>query len=218
VSRPTQVSYSEPCACRIRDCHPLWLPFPVAFSYARGFSLRGLSYTRPCKTLQPRYGNAIRLAPYRFRLFPVRSPLLRESLLISSPPGTEMVQFPGSRFRTLCVQARTTGHHSGRVTPFGNLRISGCVLLPTAFRSLPRPSSPDSSKASTVNSYSLDHISSSPPLLSKRQPPQTLPHLRRDAGFVRSVSRLLPYTVKEHTDRYRSLRTNHVYNRGDGPD
>ena len=31
----------------------------------------------------------------RFGLVPVRSPLLRESRLISSPPGTEMVQFPG---------------------------------------------------------------------------------------------------------------------------
>ena len=31
----------------------------------------------------------------RFRLFPVRSPLLRESQLLSLPPGTEMFQFPG---------------------------------------------------------------------------------------------------------------------------
>ena len=30
-----------------------------------------------------------------FGLFPVRSPLLRESLLISFPPGTEMFHFPG---------------------------------------------------------------------------------------------------------------------------
>ena len=30
-----------------------------------------------------------------FRLFPVRSPLLRESLLFSFPPGTKMFQFPG---------------------------------------------------------------------------------------------------------------------------
>ncbi len=30
-----------------------------------------------------------------FRLFPVRSPLLRESLLFSFPPGNEMFQFPG---------------------------------------------------------------------------------------------------------------------------
>ena len=33
--------------------------------------------------------------PARFRLVPVRSPLLRESRLISLPPGTEMFQFPG---------------------------------------------------------------------------------------------------------------------------
>ena len=31
----------------------------------------------------------------RFGLFPVRSPLLRESLLFSFPPGTKMFQFPG---------------------------------------------------------------------------------------------------------------------------
>src|SRR5690606_24270979 len=32
---------------------------------------------------------------FRFGLFPFRSPLLRKSLLLSSPPGTEMFQFPG---------------------------------------------------------------------------------------------------------------------------
>ncbi len=33
----------------------------------------------------------------RFRLFPFRSPLLRESLLLSLPPATKMFQFTGSR-------------------------------------------------------------------------------------------------------------------------
>ena len=33
-----------------------------------------------------------------FGLFPVRSPLLGKSHLISFPPGTKMFQFPGSRF------------------------------------------------------------------------------------------------------------------------
>jgi hypothetical protein len=32
-----------------------------------------------------------------FGLFPVRSPLLGESQLISTPPGTEMFHFPGYR-------------------------------------------------------------------------------------------------------------------------
>ena len=35
------------------------------------------------------------IASRRFRLVPVRSPLLGESRLISVPPGTEMFQFPG---------------------------------------------------------------------------------------------------------------------------
>lgn len=84
------------------------------------------------------------------------------SRLISSPPGTEMVQFPGSRFMKLCIHSMMTGLSSSRVTPFGNPRIKGCLLLPVAFRSLPRPSSPDSSEASSMNSFSLDHILSLP--------------------------------------------------------
>jgi hypothetical protein len=44
-----------------------------------------------------------------FGLLPVRSPLLGESRLISSPPGTEMVQFPGCAFRTLWIQIRMSG-------------------------------------------------------------------------------------------------------------
>jgi hypothetical protein len=35
-----------------------------------------------------------------------------------------------------------TGHDTRRVAPFGHPWITGCVLLPTAYRSLPRPSSP----------------------------------------------------------------------------
>ena len=36
------------------------------------------------------------ITSYRFRLFPVRSPLLGESRLISFPPATEMFHFTGS--------------------------------------------------------------------------------------------------------------------------
>ena len=39
------------------------------------------------------------------------------------------------------------------VAPFGNLRIKGCLHLPEAYRSLPRPSSPLRAKASTIRSY-----------------------------------------------------------------
>ena len=45
-----------------------------------------------------------------------------------------------------------------RVTPFGYPGIKGYVLLHRAFRSLSRPSSSVSSKASAMDLYSLDHI------------------------------------------------------------
>ena len=41
-------------------------------------------------------------------------------------------------------------HYSHRVSPFGHLRINTRVQFPEAFRSLPRPSSPDRAKASSL--------------------------------------------------------------------
>ena len=82
------------------------------------------------------------LASVRFRLFPFRSPLLGESLLFSLPPGTEMVHFPGLASSILCVQKEDHAGSLRGVPPFGHRRITGCVLLPVAYRSLPRPSSP----------------------------------------------------------------------------
>ena len=84
--------------------------------------------------------------PLGFGLFPVRSPLLRESLLFSLPTGTKMFQFPAFAFRT----GRNDRPSACRVFPFGHLRIKGCLHLPAAFRSLSRPSSPARAKASTV--------------------------------------------------------------------
>ena len=50
-------------------------------------------------------------------------------------------------FLNLYIQYRMT--HTGRVSPFGNLWIKGCSHLPTAYRSVLRPSSPLSAKAFT---------------------------------------------------------------------
>ena len=58
-----------------------------------------------------------------FGLFPVRSPLLRESRLLSLPVGTEMFHFPTFPPPALCVQAGVTSHYARRVSPFGNPRI-----------------------------------------------------------------------------------------------
>ena len=59
-------------------------------------------------------------------------------ILFSLPTGTKMFQFPAFAFRT----ERNDRPSACRVFPFGHLRIKGCLHLPAAFRSLPRPSSP----------------------------------------------------------------------------
>lgn len=74
------------------------------------------------------------LFSHRFGLFPFRSPLLRESLLISFPPPTEMFQFGGSRLLNLCIQLRIVGYNSHWVSPFGYLRVYALFQLTGAFR------------------------------------------------------------------------------------
>ena len=66
----------------------------------------------------------------RFSLIRFRSPLLTESLLFSLPVGTEMFHFPTFPPNTLCVQVQVTRHDSGRVSPFGNPRITACLSTP----------------------------------------------------------------------------------------
>ena len=63
----------------------------------------------------------------RFGLFPFRSPLLRESRLISSPSGTEMFHFPEFASIDLCIRSKD---NSCRVSPFGHLRIKACLAAP----------------------------------------------------------------------------------------
>jgi hypothetical protein len=59
-----------------------------------------------------------------FGLFPPRSPLLRESRLISLGRATEMFQFAHCPPACLCIQQLVSRHHSGRVAPFG---VSGLI-------------------------------------------------------------------------------------------
>ncbi len=93
---------------------------------------------------------------HRFGLIPVRSPLLRESLLFSVPEVTEMFHFSSFPLITLYIQVIVPGHYSGRVVPFGNPRFYGCLHLPEAYRSLPRPSSSSYAEASPVRPYYLE--------------------------------------------------------------
>src|SRR6056297_653118 len=59
------------------------------------------NYGSIIEVLQPRM-----VETTRFGLIPVRSPLLGESLLISTPSGTEMFHFPEFASQSLCIQLR----------------------------------------------------------------------------------------------------------------
>ena len=97
-----------------------------------------------------RYGSPFQTLPvpktHATGLFRVRSPLLAESRLMSVPPATEMFQFAGF---ASCTYEFSTGYPCGWVAPFGDPGINDRSHLPRAFRSVPRPSSPLSAKAST---------------------------------------------------------------------
>ena len=66
----------------------------------------------------------------RFRLSPVRSPLLGASLLFSLPQGTQMFQFPWLSLATVCVRVAVTRHDPCQVFPFGDPRICACLAAP----------------------------------------------------------------------------------------
>ena len=65
-----------------------------------------------------------------FGLLPVRSPLLRESRLISLRQGTEMFQFPCCPPCGLCIQPPVARHHSGGVAPLGYSGLIARMQLP----------------------------------------------------------------------------------------
>ena len=96
----------EPLSFRLRGLHPVSPTIPDhsakrSVSYSPASPCR--RPVRPCNTA----GTTLTGLTYqRFGLFPVRSPLLRESRLLSLPPGTEMVHFPGLAPRGLWIQPR----------------------------------------------------------------------------------------------------------------
>ena len=69
--------------------------------------------------------------PARFGLFPVRSPLLGESRLLSLPPGTEMFQFPG-----LASACADTAAHAAAGCPIRTSRDHGLCAAPPGLSQL----------------------------------------------------------------------------------
>jgi hypothetical protein len=100
--------------------------------------------TAPC-VLQLLDGRGLKtIRPSRFRLFPFRSPLLRESHSISFPQGTKMSQF--SWFPLV----KSSLSLSKMVAQLGNPRLGSLDNSPRLIAVLPRPSSAVDAKASTL--------------------------------------------------------------------
>ena len=131
IARVSSYSSSLTGLCfRIQGYHLLWPEFPDCSTSTHPITTTGL--------------------------VPVRSPLLRESRLISFPPATEMFQFAG-------FASNTYGFSAGYLLRggFPHSEIAGSKLvcqLADTYRRLPRPSSPSTAKASAICAYSLDHI------------------------------------------------------------
>jgi hypothetical protein len=139
VPRLTQVPASSLDYFRLRACHALWLHFPEDSANSQ---IGNSTVAGPTTPEAPKC--------YGFGLFRFRSPLLSESRFLSFPPGTEMVHFPGFALSHLCIQWVVPEVCSGGLPHSEISGYNACVRLTEAYRSLPRPSSPVSAKASTV--------------------------------------------------------------------
>src|SRR6185369_11186814 len=85
----------EPRSFRLRGLHPVSPTIPgrsARNSVCHSPASLPRHHVRPCNTVDTTPAG---LTYRRFGLFPLRSPLLGESRLLSLPPGTEMVHFPG---------------------------------------------------------------------------------------------------------------------------
>ena len=106
------------------------------------------------------------------------------------------VSLPRVRPDGLWIQPPVTGYDPRRVSPFGNLRIKGCLRLPEAYRSLPRPSSLPGAKASALRPFMLDFYFPFP----AKEPParcegQRRRHLRSLSGPQESFTEAPPAEV-----------------------
>jgi hypothetical protein len=123
----------RPLAFRLRGCHPV----------SPAFQCRS-ARRRFCDSLHPRQRVLVgpttpkrkrlpSITPLRFRLFPVRSPLLREYLFLRV---LRCFRSPRALHPAYLIQRGVTRHDPGRVAPFGNPRITACAAAPRDFSQL----------------------------------------------------------------------------------
>jgi hypothetical protein len=122
---------------RVRDCHPLWPDFPDCSTTTPLCNFLPDQQFRLGDPTTPATQRLLAITRNRFGLFRFRSPLLAESLLFSLPAGTEMFHFPALPPTALCIQAGATAHDDGRVSPFGNPRITARLPAPRGLSQAP---------------------------------------------------------------------------------
>ena len=129
---PPRFPQDSTCPVVLKDTSRDFLFLPTGLSpsmiaLSRGIRLRE-SFVTLRQTLEPApcalqrhdsLGSKSTELPW-FGLFPFRSPLLRESRLISLPRATKMFQFTRYPLR----HNRSAPLSSGRVAPFGNPQLS----------------------------------------------------------------------------------------------
>jgi hypothetical protein len=102
-------------------------PYRALTCYGGAFQRLRVSSSALLLVLQPQ---RLPFGTRWFGLVPPRSPLLRESRLISFRRATEMFQFAHCPPACLWIQQAVSRHHSGRVAPFGFSGLFARMQLP----------------------------------------------------------------------------------------
>ena len=122
---------------RVPDCHRLRPNFPDSSATSAIYNFLPSRQRRPGGPTTPCAQRLPAITRARFSLIPFRSPLLRESRLLSLPAGTEMFHFPALPPSALCIQAAATPHDGCQVSPFGNPRITAWLPAPRGISQAP---------------------------------------------------------------------------------
>ena len=132
----------------------LWILRSCQNFYLRDSHTLRLAF--PCHSVN---SSSLKSSPYPERISPLGLPLPRSlattygiSFDVSSSPYLD-VSVQAVPFQYLWIQYWIMEYELHWVAPFRYLRINGCLLLPEAFRSLPRLSSAPSAKAFTLRPF-----------------------------------------------------------------
>ena len=151
----------EPLSFRLRGCHPVSPIVPdrsTKRSVCHSPAPLQWHQARPYNTAA---ATSADLTQRRFRLIPLRSPLLGESRLLSFPPGTEMVHFPGLASPPYWIQmaiSRIALEGLPHSEIFGSKPVCGSPKLIAAYHVLhrrPAPRHPPYALSSLTTAFTL---------------------------------------------------------------